>query len=610
MLTSIIIPVKDNHRLTEECIKSIKENTSDYELIIVDNGSNPAYSGEGIIIRNEENLGFPKAVNQGIVESTGDTIVILNNDTIVTPNWIYNLKAHFNDYDMVGPCTNYISGPQQIKIPEYENEKELYEASEKYHKEHKNESMPWHRLVFFCVAIKREVLDRIGLLDEQFSPGNFEDDDFCLRAIEAGFRLGIAQDVFIHHIGQATHKSLNLDFKKLMETNQLKFQRKWQEALYQELKAKNYKNYEAGKPETEKTLALVMIVKNEEKGLERAILSCKDFVNEIVIAVDDSSTDDTYNIASKYATTLRLFKWEDDFAKTRNEAAEGVKTDWILFIDGHEFVEKYENLKAKLQSDKDALLCTVELDSGAQIRSLRIYKNGLKFSGEYHEQINNKTVELYTEFLIKHDRIGGQAIESRLKREKLCNELAPKVMKKMLKKNRKNVRALFHLALHEQSKGNFKKAIKWQNRYFKYAKVRNERWYVYFNRALCYLALGRCFRAFWAIGHAENETPGRWETEKLKGMVYFQAKKYMKAIETLVNSFHINTGDQTYKPWKREDTSTWNLIGESWFRLGEYFKAHIAFEQAYKNCKEPKFKKLLYDRQRLMKEMAKPQRSK
>ena len=610
MKTSIIIPVKDNEGLTENCIESIKANTKDYEIIIVDNGSKRPRTFGQKYIRNNENLGFVKAVNQGIIASKGEIVVILNNDTIVTPNWIENLEYHFKDYDMVGPCTNSISGPQKIETETYEGNDQLYKFAKKFNKEHKGESMPWYRLVFYCVAIKREVINRLPLLDEQFTPGNFEDDDYCLRAIEAGFRLGIAQDTFIHHMGGATHKTLNIDFKKLMETNLAKFQKKWSEARYKELQDQNYINCDKKPEEREKTLALVMIVKNEEKGLERAILSCKDFVKEIIIAVDDSSEDKTLEIAKKYATRVKTFKWENDFAKARNEAAEGVEADWILFIDGHEFVINYDKLKEKLKSDKDTLLCTVELDSGAIIRSPRIYRNGLKFVGEYHEQINNKTIEQYTEFLIKHDRIGGQAIKSQIIREEMRDKLLPKIMKKQLDKNKRNVRALFHLALHEQSRGNFKKAIKWQNKYFRYAKVKNERWYVYFNRALCYLALNKCFRAFWAINHAENESPGRWETTKLKGMIYFQAKKYMKAIESLVNSFHINIGDQTYKPWKRDEAGTWNLIGESWFRLGNYFKAHIAFEQAWKNCTNPKWKKLLYDRHKLMEKMAEPQRSK
>jgi tetratricopeptide (TPR) repeat protein len=180
-------------------------------------------------------------------------------------------------------------------------------------------------------------------------------------------------------------------------------------------------------------------------------------------------------------------------------------------------------------------------------------------------------------------------------------------MKRQLKKHSKNIRALFHMALHEQSKGNFKQALKWQKKYFKHAIVRNERWYVYFNRALCYLALNKCFKAFWAVAHAENETPGRWETDKLKGLVYFQKGKYAKAIESFVASFHINTGDQTYKPWKRDESGTWNLIGESYYRLRKYYKAHIAFGEAWKKCADPKNKKMLYDRHKLMYEIAKNQ---
>lgn len=610
MKTSIIIPVKDNQHLTEECIKSIKDNTADYELIIVDNGSNPVYKGEGLIIRNEENLGFPKAVNQGIIKSTGEVIVILNNDTIVTPNWLNDLIAHFDDYDMVGPCTNYISGPQQIKIDDYSNPASWHVSAEKYHKENKGQSMPWHRLVFFCVAIKEEVFNRIGLLDEQFSPGNFEDDDFCLRAIEAGFRLGIAQDVFIHHIGQATHKSLNLDFKKLMETNKAKFQAKWPEARYKELQKQNYENCESVKSPAEKTIALVMIVKNEEKGLERAILSCKDFVKEIVIAVDGSSSDDTYNIASKYATTLRIFDWKDDFAKARNEAAEGVEADWILFLDGHEFVKESPNLQEHLNLDTEGLLCTIEMENGAQFRNPRIYKNGIQFEGKVHELQKITKIKPYTEFIVKHDRTGGQEISAALKRNAQRDDQVLRIMGSQLKKDKRNLRALFHIGLYFMGRGRFKKAIKYFNRHLKYSKDKSERWFILFNRAICYLTLGKNFRAFWSASKADDETPNRWEIDKLKGMIYFQAGKYFKAIESFVESFKINLGNQTYKPWTRDECGTWNLIGESWFRLNEYFKAHVAFDAAYKKCKNPTFKKLLYDRQRLMHKMAKPQRSK
>jgi GT2 family glycosyltransferase len=301
---SIIIPVCGNEKVTEECLESVYKNTLDFEIIIVDNGSDWQWSGPAKIIRNDTNLGFPKAVNQGIKEAAGEVIVVLNNDTIVTPNWLEHLTAHFDKFDIAGPVTNNISGPQQIEldIPLEKDNLDVIAAdiySKNYQRAH-----PYHRLVFFCVAIKRAVIDQIGLLDEQFSPGNFEDDDFCLRAIEAGFRLGIAQDAFIYHIGSMTHKSLNLNVAELLEGNRVKFQAKWPSEKYLDLQAKCLDNCHPAGPVVADSLALVMIVKNEEVGLERAIQSCRDFASEIVIAIDNSTTDKTEEIAKKYTSNI------------------------------------------------------------------------------------------------------------------------------------------------------------------------------------------------------------------------------------------------------------------------------------------------------------------
>lgn len=600
MKASIIIPVKDNHRLTEECIKSIKENTENYEIIIVDNGSDPAYTGEEKIIRNEENLGFPKAVNQGIKAATGEAIVVLNNDTLVTPQWLDFLIAHFKDYDIVGPCTNSISGPQQIKIEDYKDQASLNYSAAKYHNENRDISMPWHRLVFYCVAIKKEVIDKIGLLDEQFSPGNFEDDDFCLRAIEAGFRLGIAQDVFIHHIGQATHKSLNIDFTKLMQTNLAKFQAKWSGEKYKELQDKNFINCGVNQTGKQPTLALVMIVKNEEKGLEKAILSCRDFVKEIVIAIDNSSNDKTEDVAKKYATTLKHFDWQDDFAWARNFAGERVKTDWILFLDGHEYVAKAPDLKKHLRTKANGLMCAIEMENGMIFGNPRIYRKGFKFEGKVHERQTCLPIDSYPEFLIKHDRFGGQAPAARSEREKQRNDQVPRIMGALYKKNKRNTRAIFHLALSAATNRDFRGAIRWWRRFLRYAKNRAERWYAFFNLSQCHFALGHSFRAYWYASRSDDETPGRWETARLKGLILFQKRKFSKAAEFFVESFSNNTCIVHYKPWRRDVSGTYNLIGECLFNQGIFDKASLAFSEAAKTCTDKKFKKILEDRAKLM----------
>ena len=236
-MISIIIPVHNQKDYTKACIESIEANTRDFELFVVDNGSKPPF--EKPCIRNEENLGFPKAVNQGIEVAKGDVIAILNNDVIVTKGWLEILQGHLsNGLDMVGPVTNSISGPQQVLIDQYDDLTTLYKAAEGLQEKKKGQSYPYHRLVFFCVAIKREVIDKIGLLDEIYTPGNCEDDDFCMTAIEAGFKLGIAEDCYVHHFRSVTHKAMDLDYRELLATNQRIFNDKWGDK-YKEMVKKN-----------------------------------------------------------------------------------------------------------------------------------------------------------------------------------------------------------------------------------------------------------------------------------------------------------------------------------------------------------------------------------
>ena len=77
------------------------------------------------------------------------------------------------------------------------------------------------------MLMKRDVIARVGLLDERFGLGNFEDDDYCLRAREAGFRLVIAGDVFIHHFGSRTFVGQGVDFAAAMRHGQQVFEQKW-----------------------------------------------------------------------------------------------------------------------------------------------------------------------------------------------------------------------------------------------------------------------------------------------------------------------------------------------------------------------------------------------
>jgi len=590
---SIIIPVCGNQEMTTNCVNRIRACSTDFEIILVDNGSQPKIQSQYKCLRQEENLGFPKAVNIGIKEATGEIIVILNNDTLVTPQWLDRLAEHLKYADMVGPVTNSISGPQRIAYHQvFDSEKIDFDSEDLYQK-NKLQSTPWHRLVFFCVAIKREVIDKIGLLDEQFSPGNFEDDDFCLRAVGAGFHLVIAEDVFIYHYGSQTHKSLNLDYAKLLETNRAKFEAKWPAEKQAELRQKAQAPCLTISNQKTPTLALVMVVKNEEKGLAAAVNSAKSICDEIIILVDSSSTDRTLQIARQLTPEVHSFEYHDDFARARNLAHLGVKSDWILFLDGHEILKTPETVKKYLTCPEEGLLSHVLMETGTKFPAVRIYRKGCEFNGALHEQINCKTTKCAPDILIEHHRLDLQSDKGIEERERQREEQTPRILGGQLKKDKKNTRAAFHMAKFYEGQRNWKKALKYQKLYLKHSDVPGGRWFILYSMAQNFFEQKKYFRAWMATVDAVAINPFRWEISELRGLIFFAQKNWEKAAEYLVESFNENRGDISFLPKEKDIPSTWNLIGECLVNQGEFQKASEAFRRGKQTCKHPEFKKLL-----------------
>ena len=177
-------------------------------------------------------MGFPIAINQGLRVAKGDYLCILNNDCVVSKNWFSYMLDHFNDgADMIGPMTNKISGPQQALVSVYRNMEELNKVATIFHANNYHKYQEFYRLVGFCLVFRRKVLETVGYFDEQYSPGNFEDDDFCLSAIEHGFHLRICNDIFVHHYGSFTHRIMDLDYNELLKVNSKKFMAKWKDKI-------------------------------------------------------------------------------------------------------------------------------------------------------------------------------------------------------------------------------------------------------------------------------------------------------------------------------------------------------------------------------------------
>ncbi len=213
----IIIPNFAVGHLTQLCLKclqTIRQYSEDYRLIFVDNASPEFDTLEDelnqhprLLVQNSKNLGFVKAVNQGLLLSTAPYIVLLNNDTEAVDEWLPKLSsALVQNVGLSGPRTT-TPGSWQGRWQGTEGTVILPRTA---------------MLAFFCVMLRREVVHKVGLLDEQFGVGFGDDDDYCNRAQSTGYQLALVQDLVIPHHHRSTFKTLySTDTIRLMQHNAL-----------------------------------------------------------------------------------------------------------------------------------------------------------------------------------------------------------------------------------------------------------------------------------------------------------------------------------------------------------------------------------------------------
>lgn len=240
---SVILVVHNNCSYTQQCLHRLLQpgHYPNLEVIIVDNASRdqtPSYLRSLHnplikVITSPANLGFAAGNTLGCEASTGEYIILLNNDTLVPDgSWISRLLRPFQDDSslaMTGPMSNHVGNDQALDhfigdavegaTPRWLREfYELYRGKTRY----------TDLLGFFCVAIKRSAWERVGTLDPAFGLGMFEDDDYCERIRNAGYRLAIVEDAFVYHHGSATIKKLrNSVYNALWNKNKAYYEQKW-----------------------------------------------------------------------------------------------------------------------------------------------------------------------------------------------------------------------------------------------------------------------------------------------------------------------------------------------------------------------------------------------
>jgi GT2 family glycosyltransferase/glycosyltransferase involved in cell wall biosynthesis len=230
----VIVCVHNALEDVKQCLESVVRYTRmPYSLVLVDDGSNEetreylasfADSHHVTLIRNEQARGYTFAANQGLKQSQGDYVVLLNSDTVVTPDWLDRMVVcgeSDSRIGMVGPLSNSASWQSIPEIMSNEDwaENRLPEGwtvSDMGRLVAQYSARLYQRMPFlngFCLMIKRRLIEEIGYFDEEvFGKGYGEENDYCLRAREANWQLAVAEDAYVYH-----HQSSSYSHKRRKE---------------------------------------------------------------------------------------------------------------------------------------------------------------------------------------------------------------------------------------------------------------------------------------------------------------------------------------------------------------------------------------------------------
>lgn len=210
-MCDIVLLVYDQLVYTKGCIESILKNTDcPYRLLIIDNGSvkeetlryleDLRHSGDARIsvFRIPQNIGYVRAVNYGLARTTQEYVCVISNDTIVYPGWLSEMIAAARKDPLIG-----LVNPLWMVPKRFFGSRDKYFRKVVHKQKGKYIETDWAR--GFCFLVTRQVIEKIGGLDEAFVPAYFDDWDYSVRAIKAGFRCVCALGAFVWHYKNGTY---------------------------------------------------------------------------------------------------------------------------------------------------------------------------------------------------------------------------------------------------------------------------------------------------------------------------------------------------------------------------------------------------------------------
>lgn len=330
----IIIALWNQLEYTKQAVETLKRNTHSnmYEVVFVDNASTDGtkeYLKQLIqddpehfrVVTNTENKGFAGGINAGLQAISSfnwEYAAIANNDLLFTPNWLLQLLEciQATQYDICAPVSNAAGGTQGINVG-YKTVGEIDQWASTYHQVNAGTWTDEGRLVGLCWVMTRKVFETVGYFDERFIGGMWEDNDYCLRAKLAGFKMICDRSTVVHHYMSKTFQGNKMDAGQLFRDNRKRYYDKWsaKDSPFEKMAADNAKArghelvYSSDPNKLKKFVVAAYRVKDGATYIERSLDRVSQIADEIVVLVSKLTKDNTKEICKKFPKVVLI---EDD----------------------------------------------------------------------------------------------------------------------------------------------------------------------------------------------------------------------------------------------------------------------------------------------------------
>lgn len=429
-----------------KCLESLNKNPppeDEAEIILIDNSPEPIHIPNTLIkslcwkkyvrvilVQEGINRGFSEGCNEGVRQSHGEYVVLVNPDTAVFPGWADRMADHFNPkVGAVGPISNFVAGYQQYMLHMQHSEgwdKVAKMAARGLNKR----GVATKMLIGFFLMIPRKVWDEMGGMDTAFFLG-CDDLDLSLRLRDAGYELIIASDVFVYHEGHSSFYAAGGEASMTLNKQSEK-------AMLAKLKAKYGDNIPTSTElwgceilptitPKRMTLSVCMIARGEMENMSKILPQVR-FADQIVIVETEPNEVRAISNAQAYSgylgpqDSVYIRAWDDDFSAARNHALKLCTSDYVLWLDADDRVpaESAALIRAAMdhpgpltQQQKCHFLIRLRDHTPegrfAYINQPRIFPRipGLEWEGRVHESYVPKAIALglqrvSTDIIIDH----------------------------------------------------------------------------------------------------------------------------------------------------------------------------------------------------------------